>query len=80
MNKIDMINDVQFITGEVVGKIFFGENFSEHRYEGLPLTKALTNLLIEMIEVTINPMTLLVGPRVAKMGVLPSHRRLLRKN
>ena len=78
MNRIDFINEIQVITGEIVGKTFFGESFSDHRFNGVELTRALSDLLAQITQATLDGSVALVGGQAARMGVLPNHKKLMR--
>jgi len=44
MKEIKLMDEIQKITGEIVGKIFFGENLNHYNVQNLPLTLYLTDL------------------------------------
>ena len=45
MKNINILDEVQKITGEVVGRIFFGENLNKYKFKGQILTLYLTDLM-----------------------------------
>ncbi len=61
------INDVcQNITGVVVGRIFFGEEMNNYKFQGLPLTEALGALLQRVGEIGLSGPSFLLGDKVLK--------------
>jgi cytochrome P450 family 4 subfamily V len=73
------IEDFANITGNVVGKVFFGSNFNEHIIDGLPATIYLKELGIKTMEINLTPLVVLFGPRFVHKGLLPSHKAYLAK-
>jgi len=45
MKNVNIIDEIQKITGEVVGRIFFGENLNKYSIKGQPLTLHLAGLM-----------------------------------
>ena len=43
--NVSIMDEVQRITGEIVGRIFFGENLNNYQFKGQPLTLHLAELL-----------------------------------
>ena len=44
LQKVDIMDEVQKITGEIVGRIFFGENLNQYIIKGKPLTLHLAEI------------------------------------
>jgi cytochrome P450 len=61
MNHVKIMDEFQKITGEAVGKIFFGNNLSDHTIEGKVLTLALADICNELITETRSPARILLG-------------------
>jgi len=73
--EVKIMDELQKITGEIVGRTFFSENLNDYKIEGQPLTLYLANLLIETF--TIMGDTLVQGAHF--MGVSPSISPAFRK-
>jgi len=71
------IHNVQEITGEVVGRIFFGEHLSKYSLDNKPLTIFLAELLTELAMITLSAPGLLLGPKL--IHFTPRHRQLMKK-
>ena len=72
-----VITKIQEITGEIVGRIFFGEQLNNYQIEGKPLTLHLTNLMTEVMENSLTPTALLFGPKI--LHLFPNYRRVMGK-
>ena len=72
-----VINKVQEITGEIVGRIFFGEKLNNCDVEGKPLTLHLTNLMAEVMKNSLTPSALLFGPKILRL--FANYRRVMKK-
>jgi len=79
LNNIDFLQEVQTITGDVVGRLFLGESFSECAIEGTPLTVYLFDLLNNMAGIRYDPRVKLLGRGLIELGIFESHRRLKRE-
>ena len=49
LKDVNMLEEFQKITGEIVGRIFFGKMLNKHEMNGKPLTVALANLANDII-------------------------------
>eukprot|EP00331_Platyophrya_macrostoma_P010168 CAMPEP_0176430014 /NCGR_PEP_ID=MMETSP0127-20121128/14018_1 /TAXON_ID=938130 /ORGANISM="Platyophrya macrostoma, Strain WH" /LENGTH=513 /DNA_ID=CAMNT_0017811857 /DNA_START=15 /DNA_END=1556 /DNA_ORIENTATION=- len=78
LEKFDAIDEFQQGTGEVVGKIFFGDNLSKYTVNGKSICLALADLVGEVSACTTSLIFYLYGINLVKMNLLPSHRRALR--
>ena len=72
-----IIDKVQEITGEVVGRVFFGNNLSNYQLDGMPLTLYLARLMTEIMKTALSPMAMLLGTK--SLVLIPSHRRVMEK-
>jgi len=72
-----VINKMQEITGEVVGRIFFGEHLNEYSFDNKPLTAYLADLITDLMLLSLSPMGLLLGPKLVQLT--PSHRRIMKR-
>lgn len=70
---------VQEITGEIVGRIFFGENLNSYTYEGKSLTLALAEIISELSDIGSTILFIIFGEKILNHPVLPNHRRLVRQ-
>jgi len=71
------INKAQEITGEVIGRIFFGEHLNNYSFDDKPLTIYLADLISDLMLISLSPLGLLLGPKL--IHFTPSHRRLMKK-
>ena len=76
LSRFDMMTEIQAITGEVVGRVFFGEKLSSRTFKGESITRALTIVITAVSEETMSPATFLLSDRVLKAGVFNRHRKL----
>ncbi len=85
LNKIDskgmhdyaVINKIQEITGEIVGRIFFGEHLNDYSLDNKPLTTYLTDLITDLFVLSLSPMGLLLGPNLVRLT--PNHIKLMKR-
>jgi len=76
MKNYPVISKIQEITGEIVGRIFFGRNLNSYTLEGKPLTHVLATLVTDMIVVALTPLGLLFGEKVLEYPVFKTYRDL----
>ena len=50
LDDVKVMDELQKITGEIVGRIFFGENLNKYTMEGEPLTLYLADLLVAIFK------------------------------
>ena len=74
-----VISRLQEITGEIVGRIFFGENLNNYTYEGVPLTIALAEIISELAMHGRSIVFLLFGPKVRKLPIFPKYMKTMQK-
>jgi len=72
-----IINKIQEITGEIVGRIFFGEKLNDYTFDNKPLTIYLADLLAAVGTSALTPLGILLGPKLIKY--LPRHKKILKK-
>ena len=65
------------ITGELVGRIFFGGDFSKYKIEGVSLTIFLKEITTEGWGLSWSLSNLLLGSEFVKMKIMPEHKRIL---
>jgi cytochrome P450 len=61
LSNIQITDEYQKISGEVVGRIFFGNNLNDYKFEGKFLTLALAELINESVILGRNPLKMLLG-------------------
>jgi len=61
MKRVDIMTEFQKITGEVVGRIFFGKNLNKYQMDGQPLTIVLAELNADIAMVGRKPLRMLLG-------------------
>ena len=67
----------QDITGQVVGRLFFGEDLVKYTFEGKPLPEALSVLIGELAMCAKTPFVIIFGSKVISTRILPSFSKLL---
>jgi len=71
------IRRIQEITGEVVGRIFFGENLNSYTLYGKPLTIVLADLIGDITVAALTPLSILLGPSAMKRPIFPRYKKLI---
>jgi cytochrome P450 len=79
LEKFKTIEEFQAGTGEVVGRIFFGDNLSEYQVNGEPFTRFLTELFADVNLVFNDVWYALFGTRFVKLGLFSFHRKVVKK-
>jgi cytochrome P450 len=74
---INVMEEFKNITGEVIGRIFFGERLAEKEFKGQKLTTFLANLVADAGLITFDSLYLMFGVPVVKMGLTAKHRKLM---
>lgn len=77
LKGVDLMTEMQNISGEVVGKMFFGEEIENYKFEGVPLTDALSNLITEAFSADGTLDRHIFGLWAIKF--IPRHRRMIKK-
>ena len=72
-----IISKIQEITGEIVGRIFFGENLSNYKYKGKSLTMALADIIMELSMCGRSLPYLLFGLKVLKLPIFPKFAKVM---
>ena len=73
------IYEIQKITAEVVGRLFFGERLNNYTFRGKVLTTALANLQAELISYSRTYLAVLFGANVMHMTFIPKVAELRSK-
>jgi len=66
----------QEITGEIVGRIFFGESFNSYTFAGKQLTLALANIMAELGTASRATLPMLFGPKVMEYPIFPKLKKV----
>jgi len=66
----------QEITGEIVGRIFFGESFNSYTFAGKQLTLALANIMAELGTASRHTLPMLFGPKVMELPIFPKLKKV----
>jgi cytochrome P450 family 4 subfamily V len=77
MKNYDVMGHIQAITGEVVGRLFFGEKLNNYTFEGKPLTLALADLLSELGASAVSPLVILFGPKFLTYPIVPKFKKMM---
>lgn len=77
--ELNMLQEFQKLTGEIVGRAFFGNNFHDQSIEGVPVSQYLTQALAEVMALFYSPFFHFFGWKALTWGLFASHREVLRK-
>lgn len=77
LNNVHMAGVFEGLAGEIVGRLFFGENFSDYRIKGKHVIAFLTDLDVRLGSQMPTLMYTLFGTKAIKMGVLPIYRTIM---
>ena len=78
-NNYSVINRIEETTGEIVGRIFFGEHLNSYSYEGKPLTRALADIITELALSGRTILAFLLGPNIMRMSRFSKFSKVLPK-
>ena len=65
------------ITGEVVGRVFFGENLSDYKIQNRSMTSFLGDLIAKIGSEPFETLYLLFGKNIVKLGLIERHRKIM---
>jgi len=77
LKEIDLLLLMQNVSGEIVGKLFFGDEIENYRYEGKLLTQALADLIAEAFTSNQTSERFYLGPWLSSL--MPKHKRFVAK-
>ena len=77
--EINILQEYEKLTGEIVGRIFFGNHFNDQYIEGVPVSQYLAQALVELMAQFYSPIFQVFGWKGVTWGLSSSHRNLLRK-
>jgi len=72
-----VINKMQEITGEVVGRMFFGKDLNNYSIDNKPLTTYLAELASDLFVLTLSPMGLLLDENLVQLT--PTYAKLMKR-
>jgi len=79
LNDVNVMDVFQKITGEVVGKIFFGEQLNHYKIEDKPLTLVLAEIMTQIGSLNLSAERPLLGTWFIQQGILPKHKRIMNR-
>jgi len=79
LKKVNAMDELQKTTGEVVGKVFFGEQLNDYTFDGKPLTLGLADLIVDISKINQEPLRYILGGSFILKGVLSRHRKVVER-
>ena len=79
LQNFNVMRKIQEITGEIVGRIFFGRHLNGYVFEGKPLTLALADIMTEIAVLRRTAPALFFGAAVVRIPFFPRYRALLKR-
>jgi len=79
LNEINILSEFQKTTGQVIGKLFFGEQLDILSFEGQHLTLGLAKLLVDISIHNASPERLFFGVGFIKLGLFKKHREIVQR-
>jgi len=79
LKNYSSIDKLQEITGEVVGRIFFGEKLNDYTLDGKPLTMAMADLVADVMEASYTPLAIFFGRYAIEYPIFSRFRKLKRQ-
>lgn len=77
MSEINIMSFYQSITGEVVGRLFFGQKFSEHKIDGRRVTDFEAEFIAKIGAITLSLPNVVFGHKFVMKGYMKSHRDVI---
>jgi len=77
LKDVDIMSIMQNMSGEIVGKLFFGEELDDYRFEGKKLTDALSDLISEAFTAGQTSERYIFGEWLTKF--IPKHRKMIQR-
>ena len=75
----EVLGRTKEMVGEVVGRLFFGENLKEYTFEGKTLAVALTEIALELDPIFDSKAALIFGRHVFKLPFFVEHARVMKR-
>jgi len=79
LDNINLMDVFQRITGEVVGKIFFGEQLNHYKINNTPLTLELADIMTQIGSLNLSVERHLLGTWFIQKGIFPKHKKLMNR-
>jgi len=76
MKNIDVLLEVGSITGEAIGRLFFGAVHRGTLFRGKRLTDIIPGIFLKCGEINLSAAYMLFGPKLVAANILPSHREI----
>jgi len=77
LENVNIMHEFQAITGELIGRLFFGEEFSKYKLRGIPVAHFLADLIARMSAENFSLSVLMFGSRFLDLGLTKTHRGIL---
>jgi len=77
LEGINILSEMEKVTGDVVGRIFFSENFKDYKIKGKPVGTYLIDTLENVGKSFMSVGYLLFGPKYIQKGFWKSHRNVM---
>ena len=74
-----IIPKVHQLAGEILGRVFFGKNINEHKFEGKPLAAAIPGVILELIMAGQSRLALIFGKKVMNLSFFAKYAKAMRK-
>jgi len=79
LTRQQLVTDFQEIAGEIIGKLFFGDDMANYEVEGESLALALPHLVTDCFAANIDPLQFIFGPGYIRLGLTAKHRSIMRR-
>ena len=76
LNEVDVLSVMQNITSEILGRFFFGDEFSKYNVNGKPFTIEIIDLMNESFALSMKTSNFILGLSFFKMGIFPRYNAL----
>jgi len=77
LNNVDIMKEFEKIAGEIVGKVFFGQQFSKYSLHGQPFIEYIYKVGMPLVEESLGIYNNLFGAWFVKAGFLRKHREIM---
>ena len=81
-SKVESFNafkESKLLMANLVGELFFGKDLSNFQVEGEVIGQYVTDLFEEALAAFTSPVSMLMGLKLVRKGLLPAHRAIFRK-
>ena len=79
LKKYSVLDRLEEITGEVIGRTFLGERLNNYTYEGMPLTNAMAHLIGDLMGMALSPLGIFLGRKAIDYPITTGSRNLKKK-